>query len=767
MSPRRLYIAECILLLTIVTPLAMAEGNWYYLATSAICALLGYQCTIQHDRPILGWFSSRVAVVGAFAYLLYEYFEASGIAVVALSHFMTLVCASKLIQRRTLRDDTQFLVLCLLMLVVAAIVSGNLLFPLALAVFLTIGLDTLIRLQLTVDRAQAEQSNRTPDMVITPVPDGAPMHWPTLRVTTTLALFVTLTGTGVFIFCPRLAANTLFPRLENVRSGVALTGLSNTLDFNTIGPIQASDRPVMRVQMEIDGRPVGEMGTGPYFRSVILTQYRCDQPAAGTGWEWRRMGGWRFGGRFPVTRESDEDGYINLIPDAPMPEPSQVLVQRYWLEPAADASYIGAIYPALRLRIESAPISEIRKQVDDQVMPLQRSTNKGFRYTAESPLEMTPPIAEALARERGRLPASDVDVVLPDTKLPRESDILRLTAPMRRGLEPLSDAKNRREFARRVQSYLRSSEFGYTLNRPQRDPGVEPIGDFLLRRKRGHCEYFASAMAVICQLNGVPARLVAGYCGGEYNPVGHFYLVRQKHAHSWVEVFIPGEDWVTFDPTPAAGTQPERNSSYLTGVTRYLDYLQFQWANMVVSYDADQRKSLYEKFSAWVMRPAHNEDTLLGIVVSFVRELFGWRLKLNWEERLIYWIFASLVFVGVVLILYVVARGLSWATTQAIRIQREYAARTVPPEVAFYARFCRQLESWGVIRPPGQTPAEFAQEFAAAHPAWSAAVDVVDAYYRVAFGEQRLPPERLDRIQRFLDRLAAQPAPALNPPAVP
>ena len=91
------------------------------------------------------------------------------------------------------------------------------------------------------------------------------------------------------------------------------------------------------------------------------------------------------------------------------------------------------------------------------------------------------------------------------------------------------------------------------------EPGIEvprrkdPLSYFLFEKRAAHCEFFASATAVLLRLGGVPTRYVTGFAGGNYNPLGHYWIVRQQEAHAWVEAYLPETGWVTVDTTPAAG----------------------------------------------------------------------------------------------------------------------------------------------------------------------------------------------------------------------
>ena len=111
-------------------------------------------------------------------------------------------------------------------------------------------------------------------------------------------------------------------------------------------------------------------------------------------------------------------------------------------------------------------------------------------------------------------------------------------------------ATTRYDKAVAVTRWLRSN-LGYTL-KMESPGGTEPIHHFLLERRRGHCEYFSSAMAILLRTVDVPTRNVNGFLGGEWNEYNDYIAVRAGDAHSWVEVYFQGVGWVTFDPTPSS-----------------------------------------------------------------------------------------------------------------------------------------------------------------------------------------------------------------------
>src|ERR1019366_3648413 len=99
-----------------------------------------------------------------------------------------------------------------------------------------------------------------------------------------------------------------------------------------------------------------------------------------------------------------------------------------------------------------------------------------------------------------------------------------------------------------MEAHLRQ-DYGYTLELLSK-PVDDPLAYFLFVRKKGHCEYFASSMAVMLRTLGIPSRVVTGFQSGVYNPMTGWQVIRASDAHSWVEAWIEGRGWTTFDPTP-------------------------------------------------------------------------------------------------------------------------------------------------------------------------------------------------------------------------
>jgi hypothetical protein len=143
--------------------------------------------------------------------------------------------------------------------------------------------------------------------------------------------------------------------------------------------------------------------------------------------------------------------------------------------------------------------------------------------------------------------------------------------------------------ARAIESYLRT-HFAYSLE-PVESESADPLAGFLFQRKKGHCEYFASAMAVLLRELRIPSRVATGYLGGTANPLTGWLVVRGSDAHAWVEAWIPGQGWTTYDPTPA-GEEWNASGGLWSRAGLYFDAAETLWQEWVVGYDLDWQLTL-------------------------------------------------------------------------------------------------------------------------------------------------------------------------------
>ena len=147
------------------------------------------------------------------------------------------------------------------------------------------------------------------------------------------------------------------------------------------------------------------------------------------------------------------------------------------------------------------------------------------------------------------------------------------------------------ERARRIERHL-LFDYAYTVEFIGRG-GERPIEYFLLEARRGHCEYFASAMVLLLRAQGIPARLVTGFLGAEYAPWERAWVVRQSNAHAWVEGYLPGAGWQVFDPTPPAGRPTSEPESLLGSMREAWEFVLFRWDRYVISFDFDDQVGIF------------------------------------------------------------------------------------------------------------------------------------------------------------------------------
>jgi protein-glutamine gamma-glutamyltransferase len=152
-----------------------------------------------------------------------------------------------------------------------------------------------------------------------------------------------------------------------------------------------------------------------------------------------------------------------------------------------------------------------------------------------------------------------------------------------------ASARNNYDRATLLERYLMTS-FGYTLQLPRVTP-QDPLADFLFVRKQGHCEYFASSMAIMLRTLGIPSRVVNGFRTTEFNDVTSNYVIRASSAHSWVEAYFPGYGWISFDPTPGA---PRVGATGWSRMLLYVDAMASFWREWVINYDVNHQRALGE-----------------------------------------------------------------------------------------------------------------------------------------------------------------------------
>jgi transglutaminase-like putative cysteine protease len=450
----------------------------------------------------------------------------------------------------------------------------------------------------------------------------------------------------------------VFPRLPTpigglIQTQAAKTGLSDTMQPGSISQLIQSDAVAFRVDFgdpKTDGRKL-------YWRGPVLWDYD------GSTWTPARD--------LPL-----------LAPEA------QGLGQR--IDYSVTLEPHGQRWLMVAGLAETAPLEEAVVTAD-------------LQWLAKNPIS-----------ERRRYSLSAwLDYQL-ETELAPRLEARALALP--EGLNPRTQALARQwtqetasatDLVNRALAHFRQEQFFYTLKPPLL--GRDAVDDFLFETRRGFCEHYANAFVVLMRMAGIPARVVTGYQGGELNPLGDYWVVRQRDAHAWAEVWLAGRGWIRVDPTSAVAPSrieqgvtaalpaAERpvvvmEMAWLKPMRQTWDLVNARWNQWVLGYDHTRQKQLMEH-----LHPAL--ATLQGLLWALV--------------------------IGGSLLLLVILAAVFWPKRQ----------RPADEASRHYARFCRRLARLGFSRLPQEGPRAFARRVGQLRPDLrETLLGITEQYIRARYG---------------------------------
>jgi len=303
------------------------------------------------------------------------------------------------------------------------------------------------------------------------------------------------------------------------------------------------------------------------------------------------------------------------------------------------------------------------------------------------------------------------------------------------------DASSAVEQAQAIETFLRHS-YSYSIEPPARPP-ADPLAWFLFERRRGHCEYFASAMAVMLRTLGIPSRVITGFRGGQLNPVSGWYVIRASDAHSWVQAWFPLQGWIAFDPTPLI-TPPSAPISLWDKARWYLDAADIFWQDWVVNYDFRRQLAL----------AVHMEDSGRGLRTLWLERvvLTGAQWKaLAWEwlsHNGLLW--ASLILAAGSLWIFWPRLWRLWTVRTRFRKALSGSGQAADATI-LYGRALELLKRKGFEKPAWMTPGEFA--LLIRQPELALLVrDLTAAYHEVRYQGNPATMARLAALLRQLER---------------
>jgi len=293
--------------------------------------------------------------------------------------------------------------------------------------------------------------------------------------------------------------------------------------------------------------------------------------------------------------------------------------------------------------------------------------------------------------------------------------------------------------AQRIERFLKYGDYSYSLVQPAVGKRL-PLDVFLFEAKSGHCEYYSSAMAIMMRTLAVPARNVTGFVGGQYNPYGGYYALRQGDAHSWVEVYLQGRGWVPFDPTPPSRGEIGPRQGLWSDMNALIDAVRTRWTTSIVGYDLRTQVSMLRKLASLLAAYRRGDDAGVDRSASARKGMRGLTPVLRWVALGL--LVAVFAWIGLR-----VLRGSARAQARALSKQQAQAA-------GLYHELDRALVKRGQPRPPAITPLEHARKLSAEGFAQRAEVDLVTrSYLEARYGGRPLRTSELGELRRAIARV--------------
>lgn len=531
---------------------------------------------IRYDRWSLPWTILSSLVL---AYTVFMAFSGGDLIILGAEFLMYLLVA-KLFNRRACKDYQHVYILTFLMLVAGTVLNSEFTYGVFFLGYVVSATWALILFHLRREmednfllKHSTEDSSERVE--VARILNSRRIVGRKFFIGTSMvSLTIFFAATLMFLMIPRIGFGLFF---NKNRSGLTMAGFSDGVRLGGHGVIKSDSRIVMRVKVENEYE--GRKAPYVHWRGVAFDRYsdsewfrsrqapesrrKITYPSAGKEHHHLLYGDWKVNNYDMLQRLE------------------RAMRHEVYLEPIGYDVMFGASMPMAYEFESQLGRRTPRKDRNDEI---RFTHTAGLKYVVYSDLD--PPSPNILRAAPNRLP-DGYEVYL---QIPEEiPDRVRELAE-----EITAGAKTNYDKARLIEQWLKNT-LGYTLE--MKSPGTqEPIDFFLFSRRKGHCEYFSSAMAIMARAVGVPTRNVNGFLGGEWNEYDSYIAVRAGDAHSWVEVYFHDIGWVTFDPTPSA--EVDRLGRGGDGIRarfrRFVDTLRFKWFKWVIEYDLYRQLSLFK-----------------------------------------------------------------------------------------------------------------------------------------------------------------------------
>lgn len=659
--------------------------------TGAALAFRGYLLAERRRVVISERWTTPLTIV-YFLFYAADYFWFSRAFLAATVHLVLFAVVVRTFSLRRDRDYIMLAVLSFLMVLASAVLTVDSVFLLFFAGFMLLAVATFLLMEMRRSgRAARFQAQHSIDAY-----EHRHMAYSLARLVPSLVVLILVGAALVFFLLPRMSAGYL----GGYSFGTDLsTGFSDHVQLGRIGEIQQSNAVVMHIQIDGDEHGRYEL----HWRGVSLANF--------DGKNWSNLHEQyilprAFDGSFSIPSFGQKTiaqitiGQSMIGQSKPSHETTSVhppQSQSASLNPARLIHYHVLLEPIGTNIFFLAPWAHrlkgayrgISMDAGGAIYDLDVQHPVSI-YEAESDISRPSPSELRAASNSSFLP----DFARSYLQLPKlDPRIPQLAAHI------AASASNNYDKASAIELYLRT-HYAYTLQLP-RSPVADPLANFLFDRKQGHCEYFASSMAVMLRTLQIPSRVVNGFRSDEFNDVTGNYVIRAKNAHSWVEAYFPGSGWVTFDPTPGGEiATPEGWERAML----YLDAAQSFWREWIISYDSSHQyilgkaaaggtRTSLEKMRFWM----HMRYTQL---LNAAR-----RSEKQAEQSPARWLAYG---AAAALLLFLLASGFRLARMLRARKLRKHPEDS-PHEAAamWYQRMAKYLSRCGLTKSAEQTPQEF------------------------------------------------------------
>lgn len=669
--------------------------------------------------------------------------------VLALVHMTLFVSAAKLFQNKRDRDWVFLYLIAFFQMLLAAGLTFDATFVASLALFLFFFISTLAAFEIR--RARREVSSLEEETV-------SPLKQQRIKYRTNVSnvgrsrrvryllgasfaqiVIVAALAFPFFFLIPRLGGGGV---ARGMGEGQTITGFSERVELGEFASIKKSTRVAMRVRL--DRRPNRYLRwRGKAFDDYDGRAWQVTAPEPG-----RVLGAAQGGTVDGELIGKDSQFWYRYPLDAQPSTGSSSIQQRFFLEPLDTPT----LFAAQRAIAFQGPVANLYR--DKNTGELSAAGLKGrLAYAVTSDVRV--PSDQELQRDA---PATSKDIIkhlyVTTHKLdPRISQLAH---------EITRNAPTPYDKARAIESYLKNN-FRYTLDLKATDN--DPLAEFLFETREGHCEYFATAMAIMLRTLEIPARIVNGFQMGEYNELNDMYTVRDSDAHSWVEAYFPRTDsWIEFDPTPSAGINDYSRGGLLARLRKYADAMEVFWLDYIVTLDSDEQASIMVDLQHRLLSVKDRLLAYYTAVKAWTRDTLNTLIvKRRWSSSDLIKMIGGLLALAIgVLSTYVVLAhrkrrgapptgyGPWWHRLFVLRMWRRTLARRDYRQsaVLFYEQMLAIAKRAGLVKEPYQTPIEFA-----ASSGLAPIQEITVLYNRVRFGGAHLDSDETRRLTDLLAEL--------------